>query len=57
MTTTLACPDCAADVGVAEKADLNEIIVCRECSGEIEVVSLDPLTIARAPEVEEDWGE
>jgi alpha-aminoadipate carrier protein LysW len=57
VTTVMACPECAADVGVAEKPELNEILVCRECAGEIEVISLEPLMIARAPEVEEDWGE
>ena len=57
MTTLLACPECAANVGVGDDPELNEIIVCRECAGEIEVISVDPVVLARAPEAEEDWGE
>lgn len=52
-----ACPECAADVAVAEAPELNEIIECGECAGELEVVSVDPLIIVVAPEPEEDWGE
>lgn len=55
--TVLACPECAANVNVAEEPELNEILECGECAGELEVVSVEPLTIALAPEVEEDWGE
>ena len=57
VTTVMACPECAADIGVAQQPELNEILVCRECAGEIEVISVEPLMIARAPEAEEDWGE
>jgi alpha-aminoadipate carrier protein LysW len=30
---------------------------CPECTVALEVVGLDPLVLALAPEVEEDWGE
>ncbi|WP_347117535.1 lysine biosynthesis protein LysW [Streptomyces sp. 21So2-11] len=53
----VACPECVGNVEFAEKPELNEIIECGECAGELEVISLDPLVIAVAPEVEEDWGE
>lgn len=36
---------------------LNEIIECAQCRSELEVVSVSPLLMAVAPEVEEDWGE
>jgi len=36
---------------------MGEIVVCPECGVELEVVNLDPPTVALAPEVEEDWGE
>jgi alpha-aminoadipate/glutamate carrier protein LysW len=55
--TVLACPECAADVNVGTESELNEILECGECAGELEVISVKPLTIALAPEVEEDWGE
>nr|WP_246062430.1 lysine biosynthesis protein LysW [Haloactinospora alba] len=34
-----------------------EIVVCEDCSSELEVVAVDPPVLALAPEVEEDWGE
>jgi alpha-aminoadipate carrier protein LysW len=36
---------------------VGEILPCAECSAELEVTGLAPLTVAVAPEVEEDWGE
>ena len=35
----------------------NEIAQCPECGAELEVASLEPLTLALAPQEEEDWGE
>jgi alpha-aminoadipate carrier protein LysW len=35
----------------------NEITQCAECGAELEVINLDPLELALAPEEEEDWGE
>ena len=36
---------------------VGEIIECEECGVELEVVSVNPLKLELAPEVEEDWGE
>lgn len=55
--TTIECPECAADVPVPADVMANEIIVCPECAAELEIITLDPLTVDLAPEVEEDWGE
>lgn len=55
--TTIECPECAADVALPTDAMANEIIVCAECDTELEILSLDPLEVDYAPEVEEDWGE
>ncbi|MFF3501540.1 sulfotransferase family protein [Streptomyces sp. NPDC003247] len=52
--------DCPACEGVIKHEDdlvVNEIIECGECRSELEVVSVEPLLVALAPEVEEDWGE
>lgn len=54
---TLTCPECEGAVEVAPSPRLSEITNCPDCSVELEVVSLEPLTIALAPEIEEDWGE
>jgi alpha-aminoadipate carrier protein LysW len=34
-----------------------EIVPCPDCGAELEVVSVAPVTLALAPEVQEDWGE
>jgi len=52
-----ACPECGADIALEEGTLPNEIVPCADCGAELEVTSLDPPTLALAPEVEEDWGE
>ena len=54
---TVECLECAADVPIPEDAMQNELIVCPDCGVELEILSLDPLQVDYAPEVEEDWGE
>lgn len=51
------CPECDGAVALAEPVRLSEIAQCPECSTELEVVGLDPVKLAPAPEIEEDWGE
>jgi alpha-aminoadipate carrier protein LysW len=55
--TVLACPSCESDVRIDESVRLNEIIECASCRSELEVVAVNPVVLALAPEVEEDWGE
>ncbi len=52
----VTCPECDGkwDNGPLEKG---EIITCPECGVELEVLSVDPIEVALAPEEEEDWGE
>jgi alpha-aminoadipate carrier protein LysW len=57
MTRFAPCPDCEADVPIAPDAMQNELIACPDCGAELEIVSLEPLTLETAPEVQEDWGE
>ena len=52
----LECPECAAAIA-ARPTLAGEILDCGDCGAELEVTSLSPLTLALAPEVEEDWGE
>jgi alpha-aminoadipate carrier protein LysW len=35
----------------------NEITQCPGCGAELEITALEPLTLALAPQEEEDWGE
>ena len=51
------CVECGAGMPLPSDVMENEILVCPECGVELEVISLQPLTLAMAPEVEEDWGE
>lgn len=50
------CPECFATVTLTGVMQ-NEITQCADCGADLEVVSLQPLTLALAPEEEEDWGE
>jgi alpha-aminoadipate carrier protein LysW len=51
------CPECEGVVQLAEPVRLSEVTQCPDCSSELEVITLEPLTLALAPEIEEDWGE
>jgi alpha-aminoadipate carrier protein LysW len=50
------CPECLADVPLTNVMQ-HEIAQCPGCGAELEVVATAPLTLALAPEEEEDWGE
>jgi alpha-aminoadipate carrier protein LysW len=52
----IECTECAGRIQ-ARPTLAGEILDCPECGAELEVRSLDPLVLALAPEVEEDWGE
>ena len=54
---TIECVECGSFVPVPEDVMANEILFCPDCGVELEVISIEPLTLALAPEVEEDWGE
>ncbi|MBU8858611.1 MULTISPECIES: lysine biosynthesis protein LysW [unclassified Micromonospora] len=51
------CPGCGATIGIDGDRRISEILVCPECSSELELVAVSPPALALAPEVEEDWGE
>ncbi len=55
--TQIACVECAGSVDVAADLMQGEILQCPDCGVELEVLTLNPLTVELAPEVEEDWGE
>ena len=55
--STSTCPECAASVTIPANAMQNELLPCPDCGTELEIISLNPVTLERAPEVEEDWGE
>lgn len=42
---------------VHDDAETGEILDCGTCGTELEVVDTAPLSLDRAPELAEDWGE
>lgn len=54
---TVLCPECEAELNVSSDVEESEIMVCPDCGVELEVVSVNPVALEVAPDVEEDWGE
>lgn len=52
-----ACPECDAPVAFTRSPLRGEVVVCTDCRAELEVASVNPVALALAPEVQEDWGE
>ena len=57
QATPAQCPECAADVSFPRSPLQGEVVRCRECKAELEVTNTEPVELALAPQVEEDWGE
>jgi alpha-aminoadipate carrier protein LysW len=53
----VSCPECEGSVTFVDPPQPSEIVECPECAAELEVVTADPVMLAPAPEIEEDWGE
>lgn len=53
----IACPECDGIVSFSRSPLNGEVSNCTECAVELEVVSISPIKLEIAPEVEEDWGE
>lgn len=51
------CPECEGVLHLPADLMEGEIVPCGDCGAELEVLSLTPLALALAPEVQEDWGE
>lgn len=56
MSYATTCPECEANLVLANPMQ-GEIVPCSDCGVDLEVISVDPLQLELAPEVEEDWGE
>jgi alpha-aminoadipate carrier protein LysW len=52
-----ACPVCETPANLPDTSRLSEIHECIDCRSELEIVAVDPVLLAVAPAVEEDWGE
>lgn len=51
------CPVCGAEITLANDVVKGELLECDDCGSELEVISLEPVTLKEAPEAEEDWGQ
>jgi alpha-aminoadipate carrier protein LysW len=56
MTMAL-CIECEAEIPLDAATEVGEIIQCPDCGLDLEVLSVQPPELTRAPEEEEDWGE
>ena len=54
---TATSPITGAIIQIPANVEVGELIDDPESGDELEVVSLNPITLAPAPQEEEDWGE
>ena len=52
MTLIAKCPYCDEDVEVDDDVEVSEVLVCKNCEHELEVVSLEPLSLGEWDEEE-----
>ena len=52
-----SCSECGFAITIAADTVKGEILQCGDCGVELEVINIEPLELALAPEEEEDWGE
>jgi alpha-aminoadipate carrier protein LysW len=56
-TITAEDPITGEEIEIPANVEVGEIIDSPITGAELEVVSVDPVTLEEAPELEEDWGE
>lgn len=52
MTVLATCPSCDEDVELPDDVEVAEVIVCKNCEHDLEVVSLDPPSLTEWDEEE-----
>ncbi|HPB56138.1 MAG: Alpha-aminoadipate carrier protein LysW [Candidatus Aminicenantes bacterium ADurb.Bin508] len=57
MERRCVCPVCESEISLPEDSRVHEVYPCPECRCEMEILSLEPLIVEEAPQVEEDWGQ
>jgi len=50
------CPECEAEISL-ENPMRGEVLSCPDCGVELEVISVNPITLELAPMLEEGFGE
>lgn len=51
------CPECAGHITPRPGLEEGEVITCPDCGAKLEVKSVTPFILEKAPDVQEDWGE
>lgn len=51
------CPECDGAIRLPRAPMRGQVVSCPGCAVELEVLTTEPVTVALAPKVEEDWGE
>lgn len=57
MEHNVECIECGASLTLPNNVMQGEILPCPDCGAELEIISLNPLTVDLAPMEMEDWGE
>ncbi len=55
--STIACPECAAEITLEAGTEVGEIIVCSDCGVDLEITALEHVAVKLAPLEQDDWGE
>jgi alpha-aminoadipate carrier protein LysW len=56
-TITAEDPLTGEEIEIPADVEVGEIVDSPATGAELEVISVDPVTLQEAPELEEDWGE
>ena len=56
-TITAEDPLTGEEIDIPADVEVGEIVDSPATGAELEVLSIDPVTLEEAPELEEDWGE
>jgi len=56
-TITAEDPLTGEEIEIPADVEVGEIVDSPATGAELEVISIDPVTLEEAPELEEDWGE
>lgn len=51
------CIECGDELSLYDDIEAGEILDCATCGAELEVLSVDPVEVDTAPELQQDWGE
>lgn len=57
MDGTIECPDCGQTKTLTGLSEIGQLINCAGCGALLELLSLTPPSVGKAPQIEEDFGE